>query len=159
MQCPEFRETMQAFVDGNVAGSTRKDFARHMLDCPACAALVEDAEAWNSLVRRTLDRKAPSELRAAILGEEAAGQARPSRSREFLAVLKYLRKDLTPRNVLEVAAGLVIALALSYWLRGDTRAQRPFAEPGTILTLEQAANPSSASTLVTGSLELEGPFF
>lgn len=159
MHCPEFRETMQAFVDGNVDGPTRKNFARHLLECPACAALVEDAEAWNSAVRRTLDRKAPPELRAAILGEEAAGQIRPTRRREWLAVLKYVRQDLTPRHFLEVAAVLVVVLGVSHWLSRDSGPTRPFSRAGTVVTLDQAMNPSSEANLVTGSLELDGPFF
>ena len=73
MRCDEFQAGMRAFLDGGVSGERRREMGRHLVECPACAELIEENRFWDDAVRRHLDHELPPDLKAGLSGVAAKG--------------------------------------------------------------------------------------
>ena len=71
MRCPEFKDIMRAFLDGEVDNATRKAAGLHLAECPDCARLIESDRFWDETLRSYLHHELPADLRADILGDLA----------------------------------------------------------------------------------------
>ncbi len=77
MQCLELQEVMRSFIDGQVDGETRRQVGLHLADCPECMNLINGDSFWDDAVVSLLDREAPADLRADILGDLAEANPAP----------------------------------------------------------------------------------
>jgi mycothiol system anti-sigma-R factor len=82
MNCAEFRDLIDSYVDGELAPSRNHDVQEHLQSCAACAALHESSLALKKSVRAA-KFSAPDDLRARIQTELRRSQvaAAPVRSR------------------------------------------------------------------------------
>jgi|GEM_PF-3340170 len=163
MHCPEFRDQLRNLLDGDVDSRTRKQLGLHMAGCEDCARLADDDTFWDEAVRSLLDREAPADLRAAILGEEHQQQASGKSGYGFRNQLRIIwwaaRRDHTPRLWLESAALMAaVLLVVHLWTgRGDTPETPPFATPGPVVQLDGSGSLELDSPLEAGHLKLNGP--
>lgn len=158
MHCPEFRQTVGAFLDGEVDGTTRKKIALHLSKCRECADLVESDRFWNEQVRGYLDHELPDGLRQEILGD----LDNPGRQGQWRIAWWAIKRDLTqPRRLLETAAlAAVVILALNYlpFFRSPEKAEQPeaFRQAGPIVQVGQDPTWQSGETVPTARLKLSG---
>lgn len=158
MRCPEFREIMGLFLDGEVDGKTRKDIARHLVQCQECAELVESNRFWNEKVCGYLEHELPAGLREEILGDLA-----PIGWREKLRVAWWaIRRDLAqPRKMLQTAAlAVVLILAVNYlpFFRSADKSKlnEAFGQAGPIVQVGQDLTWQPGETVPTARLSLSG---
>ncbi len=69
MNCHELREIMSRSVDGGLDSRTRKEVGLHLAGCQECLRLISEDKFWDDAVIALLDREAPADLRAEILGD------------------------------------------------------------------------------------------
>ena len=67
MNCAEIEILICDYVDGTLAPAGRADVERHLAECPACAALVDDSMAAVQFIERAAEVEAPQELVSRIL--------------------------------------------------------------------------------------------
>lgn len=69
MNCREFQKVMKLSVDGGLDSKVRQEVALHLAECEQCLQLINDDKFWDDAVLGLLDREAPADLRAEILGD------------------------------------------------------------------------------------------
>ncbi len=121
MRCLEFQEVMRSFIDGKVDGETRTRVGLHLADCEDCLNLINGDRFWDDAVVSLLDREAPADLRADILGDLADANPRPEQSKlSRLGWQKQLKiigwactRDSSPQQWLKtvvVVAAVIVAV-------------------------------------------------
>ncbi len=172
MRCLEFRETMGRFLDGEVDDATRREVGLHLVECDACAQLIEGDKFWDDAVLALLEREAPTDLRAKILvdtiGAEAArgsgvraGGSKMSLGTQLGLIRWAATRRTSPRSWLEAAA-IVAGIFLYIHFTADDFRSPPddaFALPGEVTLAIGGQILSPESPLKSGSLSLEGPLF
>jgi len=80
MSCDETRENIEAYLDGELTLSDRRDFEDHLGDCPDCQAALENMRQLSSSIKKIAYTSRPAGLRRNIRnglrdlsGEESAG--------------------------------------------------------------------------------------
>jgi anti-sigma factor RsiW len=116
MNCAHAGQLLDAYLDGEVDGSTRLEMAEHLIVCPACAALRADREALVQRVRTAAPRHPAPEGLGLRLRKAAAARAAPDRA----PGLRWLPAVAV---VLAVAAGSAL---LGYHAGRSVPAQPPF---------------------------------
>lgn len=166
MRCPEFRDVMRSFLDGETDGKTRKEVGMHLVECKACADLIEQDRFWDDALRRHLDHGLPDGLRASILGE-AAHDASPSAPlrlgwRKQMSIAWWaIRRDLSrPWPLLRAVAGSLLLMAVMLyvpqWLDRDEPEAAPFEQAGPIMHIYETDVPQTDENVTTARLSLSG---
>ncbi len=123
MNCNEFQEVMSRWVDGEPDSQTRKAVSLHLAGCPDCLQLISQDKFWDDAVVSLLNREAPADLRAEILGD-LSNQSELSelgwKKKLKLMAWGARRKNMSLRQWLETAAIVVgilwlLPLILKLW--------------------------------------------
>jgi len=69
MNCHELQKVMSQSIDGGLDSKDRKEVALHLAGCEECLNLINDDKFWDNALIGLLDREAPADLRAEILGD------------------------------------------------------------------------------------------
>lgn len=175
MRCPEFRDVMRSFLDGEVEKATRREVGLHLAECDECARLIEGDRFWDESIRSYLDRELPEGLRESILGDlvhTEAGAAVDGRGAglDGLSWRKQLRiawwavkRDLSKPREMFQAVGLatVLVLAVLYlpdFLSSDESAEgrNAFGHSGPIVQAGEKEDWKPGETVPTTRLTLSG---
>lgn len=162
MRCPECREVMRSFIDGEVDESTRREVGLHVAECPDCARLIEDDRFWEEFLRSYLDHELPDGLRESILGDLATGSVEMGWRQKMRVIWWAGTKDLTPKLVLQTAAVVaVMILALNYlpFFRSTDKSggsEEAFKSSGPIVHVGEDSDWNSYETVPTARLSLSG---
>lgn len=143
MRCCDVEERIEAWLDGELAPQESGSLARHLAECPACAASV----AWAEAVRDGLRRLPRFEAPPALLAEIKA-VARTAGSADGGKAVRGRRGRRIERPAAALgllAATLALALGLAYRVgpsaphgeRRVARVERP-AQPATAAEVERA---------------------
>jgi hypothetical protein len=159
MRCPEFREVMRSFIDGEVDSDTRREIGLHLAECTDCAKLIEDDRFWNETVLGYLDHELPAGLRESILGDLDDLGWRQQLRIGWWAILRDLSR---PKGMLQAAAvAVVLILALNY-LPFFRSADKPvggdeaFRHSGPIVQVGREVDWKPGETVPTARLSLSG---
>jgi hypothetical protein len=164
---------MRSFLDGEVAGATRREVGRHLAECDECARLIEGDRFWDEMIRRYLDHELPGGLRESILGDLATIKTSPAPDhqpglndlgwKQQLRVIWWAgRRGLTPKLALQaaaLAAFLIVALNTLPIFRSADRAGdqvAPFGHSGPIVQVGEKADWKPGETVPTARLSLTG---
>jgi len=162
MRCPEFREIMRSFLDGEVDDPTRREVALHLVECRDCARLIEEDRFWDATLRTHLDHELPDGLRESILGDRADSPADMGWRQKLRVILWAGRKDMSPKLLLQAAAVVaVMMLALNYlpFFRSPDKSgdlEGAFRSSGPIVQLGEDADWNPDETVPTARLSLSG---
>jgi anti-sigma factor RsiW len=111
MNCPEWHNRIDAYVDGELPATDMVAFRAHAEQCAACAASALAISESKAAIRRAGNRyTAPSELRARVLAL-AKGEAKQARSESAgrWTGLGELISGMWPRWAFATAAVLLVA--------------------------------------------------
>ena len=106
MNCADFEQLLDAYLDGELSGSLRLEFDAHRLRCRGCELTVASMEAVEDVI--TADRPVPSlslDFTDRVMGKIEVRKPRSTRSRN-------LRIAIVGGTVLQAAAVLMLALLL-----------------------------------------------
>ena len=159
MRCPEFREVMRSFLDGEVDGATRKEAGLHLAICEECAALVEDKKFWNDSIRSHLDHELPEGLRREILGDLDDLDDLGGRDQWRIAWWAVKRDLSRPRMLIQTAAmAAVLILAINYlpFFRSSGKSAAAFENAAPIVQVGEKASRQPGETVPTARLSLPG---
>ncbi|MEN8007290.1 MAG: zf-HC2 domain-containing protein [Candidatus Krumholzibacteriota bacterium] len=156
MRCPEFREVMRSFLDGEVDEETRKTAVFHLAECADCAARIEDKHFWDDAIRTHLDHELPAGLREDILGDLDHLSGRD----QWRVVWWVIRRDLSrPRQLLQTAAvAAVLILAVTYLpvFRSNDEHNGAFEHAGPIVQVGEETARQPGEPEPTARLTLSG---
>lgn len=117
MQCSEFRDALEQYLDDGLDESTRESFRRHLRACPECRTWAIGLEP--TLVFAAVEPPAADSRRVAECTASVMAQIRQER----------LARGLRPRRTrwLAAAAGLMIAIVagVGWRLAQDERSASP----------------------------------
>lgn len=156
MRCPEFREVMRSFLDGEVDGATRREVGLHLAECEECAALIEDNNFWDDAIRSHLDHELPEGLRRDILGDLEDMSRRDKWRIAWWAVKRDLSR---PRMLLQTAAlAALLILALNYlpFFGSSGKSAAAFENGAPIVQFPEEGSWQSGETVPTARLSLPG---
>lgn len=159
MRCPEFREVMRSFLDGQVDGATRREVGLHLAGCEECAALVEDKKFWDDSIRSHLDHELPEGLRREILGDLGNLDDLGGRDQWRIAWWAVKRDLSKPRMLLQTAAlAAVLILALNYlpFFGSSEKSPAAFENAAPIVQFGEESSWQSEETVPTARLTLPG---
>jgi hypothetical protein len=138
IDCTDIKALLSGLIDGALDDAARHEAERHLAHCPACSAMLSEAETLDAL----LAAEAGARLSAGALPEGFAG-----------AVLARTVYAAPPRASARwtgwagwLAAAAALALALTLWVMDQRRAARTAALPergGTETMTVRAANLAS----------------
>jgi len=159
MRCPEFREVMRSFIDGEVDGDTRREIGLHLAECTDCAKLIEDNRFWDETVLGYLDHELPAGLRESILGDlDDLGWRQQLRIGWWA-----IRRDLSrPKGMLEAAAVAVVLIVAVNFLpvfwpaEKSTGENEAFRHSGPIVQVGQEVDWKPGEIVPTARLSLSG---
>lgn len=119
MQCSEFRDTLERYLDDVLDEARRESFRRHLRDCPECRTWAIGVEP--TLVFASAEAPAPNPDRVAACTASVMAQIRQQR----------LARRLRPgrKRWLAAAAAVLVAIAggAGWWLAQDDRHTPPEA--------------------------------
>ncbi len=164
MNCHEFREAMSRSVGHELDSRTRKEIGLHLADCQECLRLIDEEKFWDDALIGLLDREAPEDLRAEILGDLAgqSGLSGLSRKKNLKLIAWGARRNKGTFwdwvKMAAVAAGVMWLLPLALEWRSSSD-QDAFQSSGAVTMVTGGQLLSPDTPLVTSSLSLEGRLF
>jgi Putative zinc-finger len=164
MNCHEFREIMSRSVGAELDSKTRQQVAFHLADCPECLQLISEDKFWDDSLIALLDREAPEDLRAEILGDLAdeSGLSRLGWKKNLKLMAWGARRNTGSSwywlKVAGVTAAVVWLVPLAMQWQSSTE-KDAFKSPGPVVIIRDGQLLSPDTPLVTGSLSFEGRLF
>ena len=108
MKCKKMEEIILTdYIDGNLKGRILEEMEAHLVSCPGCRALAEEAKAAGKLLRSVPKQEAPPEVWHKIRDEISAAPARRFFPEIALENLRYHFLRLRPAVVLVTATALL----------------------------------------------------
>jgi anti-sigma factor RsiW len=133
MKCKRYRDEMEDWLDGELAGDARLELERHLHACPDCAQYFAQRRAMGSALKRSLH-----ELTAGLHFQPRPLSWRPAEKR---SAWRRLWLDFAPRLLAAAAVVMLITLLFLFqpWTKerpNDAAATKPIA----VITVSDSLN-------------------